>query len=35
MRIPQETEVIVIGGGAMGTSIAYHLAKEGVDTVLY
>ncbi len=35
MRIPQETEVIVIGGGAMGASVAYHLAKEGVDTVLF
>ena len=35
MRIPQETEVVVIGGGAMGTSIAYHLAKEGVDTTLF
>ena len=35
MRIPQETEVVVIGGGAMGASIAYHLAKEGVDTVLF
>ena len=35
MRIPQQTEVVVIGGGAMGTSIAYHLAKEGVDTILF
>ncbi len=35
MRVPRETGVVVIGGGAMGCSIAYHLAKEGLDVVLY
>ncbi len=27
-------EVIIIGGGVMGTSIAYHLAKQGVRHVV-
>ncbi len=25
---------VVVGGGAVGASIAYHLAKAGWDTVL-
>ncbi|RLF77326.1 FAD-binding oxidoreductase [Thermococci archaeon] len=29
-----KAEVVVIGGGSTGTSIAYHLAKLGVDVVL-
>ncbi len=32
--LPSHTDVLVIGGGAVGTSIAYHLAEAGVDTVL-
>jgi heterotetrameric sarcosine oxidase gamma subunit len=33
--IPDQTRAIVIGGGAIGTSIAYHLAKLGwTDIVL-
>lgn len=28
------SEVIIVGGGIIGTSIAYHLADEGVDTLL-
>jgi len=35
MRIPEKIEVVVIGGGVMGCSCAYHLAKRGVDVVLY
>ena len=31
---PQETKVVVIGGGIAGCSTAYHLAKNGWDTIL-
>ena len=31
---PQETKVVIIGGGIAGCSTAYHLAKNGWDTVL-
>ncbi len=33
--LPQEASVVVIGGGVMGCSTLYHLAKEGVtDAIL-
>jgi sarcosine oxidase subunit beta len=32
--LPEEAAVVVIGGGVMGTSIAFHLAEAGVDDVL-
>ena len=32
--IPDSAEVIVVGGGIIGTSIAYHLAKHGCKDVL-
>jgi len=32
--IPREAEVVVIGGGCMGASIAFHLARREVDVVL-
>ena len=35
MQCPDKSEVVVVGGGAMGISCAYHLAKRGVDVVLY
>ena len=35
MKIPDQCDVVVIGGGVMGCSSAYHLAKEGMDVVLY
>ena len=33
-ELPTSADVIVIGGGAVGTSTAFHLAKRGVDVVL-
>jgi sarcosine oxidase subunit beta len=32
--LPARAEVVVIGGGVMGVSIAHHLAEAGVDDVL-
>jgi sarcosine oxidase subunit beta len=32
--VPRHAEAVVIGGGARGASITYHLAKAGVDVVL-
>ncbi len=32
--LPAEAAVVVIGGGSMGTSIAFHLAEAGVPDVL-
>ncbi|MEU1407284.1 FAD-dependent oxidoreductase [Streptomyces sp. NPDC005728] len=32
--LPERTDVVVIGGGVVGTSIACHLAEAGVGTVL-
>lgn len=32
--LPSRARVVVIGGGVIGTSIAYHLAHEGVTDVL-
>tara|TARA_Y100000590_G_scaffold387114_1_gene460404 strand:+ start:2169 stop:4613 length:2445 start_codon:yes stop_codon:yes gene_type:complete len=35
-EIPKSTKVVVIGGGVVGCSVAYHLAKFGwKDTVLF
>src|SRR5881409_2126386 len=33
-RVPPRADVVVIGGGCMGTSIAFHVARRGVDVVL-
>src|SRR6478609_1452930 len=34
-RVPATARVVVIGGGVIGTSVAYHLAEMGwTDTVL-
>ena len=34
-EIPNQTKVVVIGGGVVGCSVAYHLAKFGwKDTIL-
>ena len=34
-KIPNKTKVVVIGGGVVGCSVAYHLANFGwKDTIL-
>ncbi|WP_202875578.1 NAD(P)/FAD-dependent oxidoreductase [Kribbella speibonae] len=32
--LPESAEVVIVGGGVMGTSIAFHLAEAGVRNVL-
>ena len=34
MSLPSRASVVVIGGGVMGTSVAFHLAEAGVSDVL-
>lgn len=34
MSIPSQAEVVIIGGGVAGCSVAYHLAKLGVTDVV-
>ncbi|TWD81437.1 sarcosine oxidase subunit beta [Kribbella amoyensis] len=33
-RLPARAEVVIVGGGVMGTSIAFHLAEAGVEGVV-
>ena len=33
-ELPSGAQVIVVGGGIIGCSVAYHLAKRGVETLL-
>jgi hypothetical protein len=32
--LPDHANVVIVGGGVIGTSVAYHLAKMGVEDVL-
>ena len=32
--LPNQAQIIIIGGGIIGCSVAYHLAKEGTKDVL-
>lgn len=32
--LPQTADIVIIGGGVMGTSAAYHLAKRGAGSVV-
>lgn len=32
--LPQEADVVIIGGGIAGTALAYYLAREGVEVLL-
>ena len=34
VQLPDQAQVVVIGGGIIGASIAYHLTKRGVSDVL-
>jgi sarcosine oxidase subunit beta len=33
-QLPQRAQVVVVGGGVMGTSAAFHLAEAGADVLL-
>ncbi len=34
MNLPQSADVVIVGGGVMGASTAYHLVKKGVKNVV-
>jgi 4-methylaminobutanoate oxidase (formaldehyde-forming) len=33
-KVPERANVVIVGGGIIGTSLAYHLAKLGVEDIL-
>ncbi len=34
MTLPERADAVVVGGGITGTSLAYHLARRGLSTIL-
>ena len=34
MNIPQRVDVVIVGGGVMGASAAFHLAEAGISVAL-
>ena len=34
MDIPNTAEIVIIGGGVMGASAAYHLAQRGMKNIV-
>jgi sarcosine oxidase, subunit beta len=35
MQLPERVDVVVVGGGVMGTSTAFHLAEAGISVALF
>ena len=33
-RLPERVDAVVIGGGCVGSSVAYHLQQRGLQTLL-
>ena len=33
-NLPDHANIVIVGGGVIGTSVAYHLAKLGIEDVI-